>query len=114
MWEFNNSNKSSGVNREMKKSKRNKNTIVIKVEDGLVELELSELIEKTQEEKVSTKSIFEDVATRLGIGKVNQRTQVSVYLDQDVQKAYNDFGARYGKGGKSDLVNQLLRNALIK
>ena len=35
--------------------------------------------------------------------------QVSIYLDTDVIDALNEFGSEYGKGAKSTLVNNFLK-----
>lgn len=35
--------------------------------------------------------------------------QVSIYLDEDVITALNKFGKEYGKGAKSELVNNFLK-----
>ncbi|AVD54649.1 hypothetical protein BEH_26190 (plasmid) [Priestia filamentosa] len=40
--------------------------------------------------------------------KVNKK-QVSIYLDEDVVKAFNKFGRKEGKGAKSDLINNFLK-----
>lgn len=37
------------------------------------------------------------------------KKQVSIYLDEDVIEAYNQFGLIEGKGARSDLVNNFLR-----
>lgn len=38
-----------------------------------------------------------------------EKKQVSIYLDTDVIKAFNKFGKENGKGAKSDLVNNFLK-----
>ncbi|MDA2738408.1 hypothetical protein PDQ75_24965 [Bacillus cereus group sp. Bc015] len=38
-----------------------------------------------------------------------QKKQVSIYLDTDVIQAFNKFGKDHGKGAKSDLVNNFLK-----
>ena len=37
------------------------------------------------------------------------KKQVSIYLDEDVITAFNEFGTNHGKGAKSDLVNNFLK-----
>ncbi|MDQ0976652.1 uncharacterized protein (DUF4415 family) [Neobacillus niacini] len=37
------------------------------------------------------------------------KKQVSIYLDTDVIEAFNNFGNEHGKGAKSDLVNNFLK-----
>jgi uncharacterized protein (DUF4415 family) len=38
-----------------------------------------------------------------------EKKQVSIYLDTDVIEAFNEFGKQQGKGAKSDLVNNFLK-----
>jgi uncharacterized protein (DUF4415 family) len=38
-----------------------------------------------------------------------EKKQVSIYLDEDVIEEFNKFGAEHGKGAKSDLVNNFLK-----
>jgi uncharacterized protein (DUF4415 family) len=38
-----------------------------------------------------------------------EKKQVSIYLDEDVIEAFNEFGKANGKGAKSDLVNNFLK-----
>lgn len=42
----------------------------------------------------------------------NNKIQVSIYLDEDVHKKYMRYGRKVTKGGRSELVNDLLRKAL--
>jgi uncharacterized protein (DUF4415 family) len=44
--------------------------------------------------------------------KEKPKRQISVYLDEDVAKAFEQFGKKHGKGAKSELVNNFLRTAL--
>lgn len=41
-----------------------------------------------------------------------EKRQVSIYLDADVIEAFNEFGKANGKGAKSDLVNNFLKQVL--
>ncbi|KML07131.1 hypothetical protein [Rossellomorea marisflavi] len=56
-----------------------------------------------------TKNVEDNMNLYLGKETVEKR-QVSVYLDLDVIEEYDKFGNSLGKGGKSLLVNKLLRN----
>ncbi|MDA1509615.1 hypothetical protein PDJ86_22420 [Bacillus cereus group sp. TH36-2LC] len=38
-----------------------------------------------------------------------EKKQVSIYLDTDVIEAFNKFGKDHGKGAKSDIVNNFLK-----
>lgn len=38
-----------------------------------------------------------------------EKKQVSIYLDTDVIQAFNKFGKDNGKGAKSDIVNNFLK-----
>lgn len=38
-----------------------------------------------------------------------KKKQVSIYLDTDVITAFNKFGEEHGKGAKSDIVNNFLK-----
>lgn len=44
--------------------------------------------------------------------KPPEKTQISVYLDPTVAKAFNKFGAKHGKGSKSELINDFLKKVL--
>lgn len=55
----------------------------------------------------STKELLSAVAKKTKKGKI----QRSVYLDEDVCKAFDNFGEKHS-GQKSELVNELLRVAL--
>ena len=41
------------------------------------------------------------------------KIQVSVYLDEDVHIKYKRVGKVAGKGARSELINELLRKALV-
>jgi uncharacterized protein (DUF4415 family) len=41
--------------------------------------------------------------------KKPEKKQVSIYLDEDVIKAFNRFGRKEGKGAKSELINNFLK-----
>lgn len=55
-------------------------------------------------------SIMNKIATKKQQKPV--KTQVSIYLDDEVYKKYIRFGRKYGKGARSSLVNDLLKVAL--
>ena len=55
-------------------------------------------------------SILDEVTAKSSV-KFN-KTQVSIYLDDDVYKKYQRFGKKFGKGSRSNLINELLRKAL--
>lgn len=40
------------------------------------------------------------------------KTQISIYLDKEVAIAFDKFAKRYGKGAKSDLINDFLKKTL--
>jgi hypothetical protein len=42
----------------------------------------------------------------------SKKIQISAYIDSDVHKLLEKFGKQHGKGAKSNLINELLRNAL--
>lgn len=44
--------------------------------------------------------------------KPPEKTQISIYLEPKVAKAFNTFGKRNGKGAKSELINNFLKKAL--
>lgn len=44
--------------------------------------------------------------------KQPDKTQISVYLEPKVAKAFNSFGKKHGKGSKSELINNFLKQAL--
>lgn len=60
-----------------------------------------------------------DVETNVGTGtsieqfyapvEKIEKKQVSIYLDTDVIEAFNKFGKDHGKGAKSDIVNNFLK-----
>lgn len=58
---------------------------------------------------------FRKVSTSLSIEhfyqkeKAIEKKQVSIYLDDNVIEAFNEFGKANGKGAKSDLVNNFLK-----
>lgn len=44
--------------------------------------------------------------------KEKPKAQVSIYLDDDVKKAFDRFSKQNGKGARSNLVNNFLKKAL--
>ena len=42
-----------------------------------------------------------------------EKKQVSVYLDTDVIEAFNEFGKDNGKGSRSEVINNFLKEGLI-
>lgn len=73
--------------------------------------------QEEHEEVTANKEPLEDISSILNriVTKKqikNEKTQVSIYLDEDVYKRYLRFGKRAGKGARSELVNELLRKAL--
>lgn len=41
-----------------------------------------------------------------------KKRQISTYIDEDVAKKLDKFGKEHGKGAKSELINNFLKNAL--
>jgi hypothetical protein len=41
-----------------------------------------------------------------------KKRQISTYIDEDVAKKLDKFGKEHGKGSKSELINNFLKNAL--
>lgn len=71
-----------------------------------------EVVEVQQEPEVrdDISTILHRITTKKAEKPV--KTQISIYLDDDVYKKYQRFGRKVGKGGRSQLVNDLLREAL--
>ncbi len=92
-----------------KQGKGNKETPTFKDVGGNQEESTEEVKEQTPEEENSIDSI---VDTIVHAPKEKPKEQVSIYLDEDVYKAFKKFGSRYGKGSKSTLVNNFLKKAL--
>lgn len=65
--------------------------------------------EATKANNPSQLQLFiDEIENRLPVKK----TQVSIYLDLDVAEAFARFGKVNGKGAKSELVNNFLKEAL--
>lgn len=45
--------------------------------------------------------------------KEKPKVQISIYLDEDVAKAFDKFAKKKGKGAKSKLINTFLKKALF-
>lgn len=75
-----------------------------------------EVVEETKVENkpevIGENSIESIINTVVKKPKENPKRQISVYLDEDVAKAFEQFGKKHGKGKKSELVNNFLRIAL--
>lgn len=41
-----------------------------------------------------------------------KKRQISTYIDEDVARKLDKFGKEHGKGAKSELINNFLKNAL--
>lgn len=83
-----------------------------KVEEPAVAETPEEVVEEVQKEEVETlDSILGTVTEK---PKPIPKEQISVYLDKDVKQAFEKFGKRYGKGAKSELVNNFLKKLFIK
>lgn len=63
-----------------------------------------------EKEHEDISSIVSSIASKSSQKPVKQ--QVSIYLEDDIYKKYMKFGRKVGKGGRSELVNALLREAL--
>lgn len=46
--------------------------------------------------------------------KVTKKRQISAYIDEDLIKELDKFGKKYGKGAKSELINNFLRTFFEK
>jgi uncharacterized protein (DUF4415 family) len=75
--------------------------------------EKHEQLEHPETKKIPETKVNTDVSTNIeqfyNPEKKVEKKQVSIYLDTDVIEAFNEFGKEQGKGAKSDLVNNFLK-----
>ncbi|CDQ21743.1 hypothetical protein [Halobacillus karajensis] len=64
---------------------------------------------KKEEEKTESNSIDSIIAGVTEEPKAPEKKQVSVYLEKDVAREFEKFGKREGKGKRSKLVNDFLK-----
>jgi len=84
---------------------------------GNNEENMSTVVESNQEEAPTNKvgasdSINPAISQFYQQPEKIEKKQVSIYLDTDVIEAFNEFGKANGKGAKSDLVNNFLKQVL--
>lgn len=68
--------------------------------------------EEVTDNESETDSVDSIVSEIVHAPKPKEREQVSIYLDDDVKKAFEKFGRKNGKGARSNLVNSFLKKAL--
>lgn len=79
-------------------------------EETNLEFNVETKYETENENKNELKSIIDTV---IGVQTLQpKKRQISAYIDEDVAKLLDKFGKKYGKGAKSSLINELLRNTL--
>jgi hypothetical protein len=60
----------------------------------------------------ATPKTIDDIIQESLIPKPIQKEQVSIYLDPEVKKAFDKYGKTHGKGARSMLVNNFIKNAM--
>ena len=68
-------------------------------------------VEETKDE-VKVNTVDDILSSVVNVPKVKPREQISIYVDYDVKVAFEKFGRKHGKGSKSDLINNFLKQAL--
>jgi hypothetical protein len=58
------------------------------------------------------KTTLDDIIQASILPKPIQKEQVSIYLEPDVKKAFDRYGKVHGKGARSMLVNNFIKNAM--
>lgn len=58
---------------------------------------------------ISVSQILENITSRTSKPRKIQR---SIYLSEDISKKFDRYGKKFGKGAKSDLIADFLREAL--
>ncbi|HDW3056393.1 hypothetical protein [Bacillus cereus] len=58
---------------------------------------------------ISVSQILENITSRTSKPRKIQR---SIYLSEDISKKFDRYGKKFGKGAKSDLIEDFLREAL--
>ncbi|MED2777514.1 hypothetical protein P4278_26195 [Bacillus thuringiensis] len=66
-------------------------------------------IHTTLNNNISVSQILEKITSRTSKPKKIQR---SIYLSEDISKRFDRYGKKFGKGAKSDLIEDFLREAL--
>lgn len=68
--------------------------------------------EVNQEENVPAANSLPDVLDFIKKKPKENKRQICIYVDEDTAKKLDKFAKEYGKGAKSELINNLLKSVL--